>query len=216
MIEFLGLALDILIVALLAATIFYSIRLSANLKIFRESRGQIANLLEDLSNNIAHAEQAIAGLRETARDGGKELQDTIDKGRALSDELQLVTEAGDNLARRLEKLASQRGRSGGERSSERDEEEHIFADPGLEEIFRKPERPKAKSEPAPSRPARGGAEPLGFAIRDPDFDSGAEPEGMPFDEFLGAGPDEDPGLATQAERDLYSALARKNKAGKKP
>ena len=42
----------------------------------------------ELAETIAHAEQAIHGLKKTAADTGKELQSRIDEARTLSNSLQ--------------------------------------------------------------------------------------------------------------------------------
>jgi len=106
-----GLILDGLIIVLLAATVFYAVLLSKNLKTFRDGRADLEKLIGKLVDGISRAEETLAALRDAADDAGQELQSRINKARVLSDELQLTTEAADNLVARLEKGASQHGRS---------------------------------------------------------------------------------------------------------
>ena len=51
-----GLVFDVLIAVLLGATIFFAARLSVHLKVFRESRGELQNLIVDLASHIEKAE----------------------------------------------------------------------------------------------------------------------------------------------------------------
>ena len=53
-------------------------------------------------------------MGESARESGRDLQHTINEARALSDEMQLINEACNNLAERMERLA-ERNREAAER-----------------------------------------------------------------------------------------------------
>jgi hypothetical protein len=109
--------MDVVVMVLLAAVLFFAIRLQAQLMNFRAERLGFEKLLRDLGANIAHAEKAIQGLRDTARASGRDLQAQIDSARALSDELQIISEAGDNLASRLERSAEGNGGAVGGRNA---------------------------------------------------------------------------------------------------
>lgn len=171
-----GTVLDLIVIVLLAATVFYAARLSMHLKVFRESRRDFDKLVGDLSTQIQRAEGAITGLREATKSTG--LDDALREARALTDELQLMTKAGDNLAARLERLADRANPSAG-----------VTPPPPMPA---KPSAPVRRREKASS----------GFTIRDPEF-AAAEP------------PTE---LQSEAERDLYRALAGKRgpEKGKRP
>lgn len=106
----LGMVMDGLILVLLGATVFYAARLSLQLKVFRESRGEMVKLIKELSSGIDKAERAIEGLRLSAREAGRDLQGLINDASALSDELQIMTQAGDSMASRLENLAEKNSR----------------------------------------------------------------------------------------------------------
>lgn len=95
-------------IVLLGATILYAIRLSSHLKTFRDSRKDFDRLVRDLGGQIEKADIAIAGLKQAAKDNGRNLQDKIDAAKALSDELQLMVESGDSIASRIEKQAEKR------------------------------------------------------------------------------------------------------------
>jgi hypothetical protein len=101
--------MDALVMVLLAAVLFFAIRLQKQLLAFRGERLGFEKLVRDLGASVTQAEKAIQGLRDTARASGRDLQAQIDSARALSDELQIITEAGDNLAARLERAAEGHG-----------------------------------------------------------------------------------------------------------
>lgn len=101
----LGLVLDGAIILLLVVTIVFAARLSLSLRTFRDNRQAFEGLLRDLDSRIGAAESAILGLRQSAQESGEVLQDKIDDAQNLHDELSLMTQAADNMARRLEKSA---------------------------------------------------------------------------------------------------------------
>lgn len=133
-----------IVIVLLGATIVYAARLSKHLKTFRDSRKDFDRLVRDLSAQITKADDAVAALKQTARDNGRNLQEKIDAARALSDELQLMVESGDNIASRIEKQAD-RGRG--------DKQAKIPSLP-------------AKPKKIPEKPESA------FAIRDTEFENG--------------------------------------------
>ena len=100
-----GLLLDGLILVFLCVTIFYAARLTLFMKSFRRSRDQIGYLIKDLNNVIAKAEGAITNMQENAGTTEVVMREAIVEAKFLSDELRFMTETGDGLADRLEKLA---------------------------------------------------------------------------------------------------------------
>lgn len=211
-----SLVLDILIIALLAATIFYSVRLSLYLKTFRESRSELDKLVQDLSTNIDKAHDAIEGMRNTADEKGNDLQDLINQSRALSDELQFINEAGNNLAERLEKLA-ERNRELAEKI-EQGRYASFQTDSGgygrAASRARPAEAEKYYYDEVPDTPSGPS-----FNIRDPEFE---KPYSADDDEGAGdfLGEDEDAGweeaehLQSQAEKELFAALKRKSRGSR--
>ncbi|HEY8189787.1 MAG TPA: DUF6468 domain-containing protein [Micavibrio sp.] len=98
---FVSFVMDGVIAVLLIAVIFFTAKLSLNLRDFRAGRREMDKLVKNLSDNIERAERAIAGMREAARESGRDLQGMINKASALSEELELMSEAGNNIARRM-------------------------------------------------------------------------------------------------------------------
>jgi len=100
-----GLIFDIVILAALAATIFYAHRLSKQFNAMQADRKAFEQLIANLNIASSRAEAATKALKEAASQGGDQLQDKINKARELSDELEIMVQAGDNLAERLQGLA---------------------------------------------------------------------------------------------------------------
>ncbi len=97
--------MDFGILVLLAATVFIGFKLTLSLRNFKESRFEMEGLVNRLSGNIDQAERAVAGMQNTARKTGLELDEIINDAKKLADELRIMNESGNSLADRLEKLA---------------------------------------------------------------------------------------------------------------
>ena len=184
-----SIVMDILIVVLLAGTIFYAYSLSKQLRIFRQSRGEFESLLMQLTGQINAANDAIDHMQEAADTNGKVLNKLIRDGQLLSDELQIVNDASDSLANRLERAASSR-RSPALSDVDSDDTETFVADV--------PER----------KPAEGSSSAGGFAIRDREVDVDDDERDI---SFMADEDEEEAGnFHSQAERELYTALKRKS------
>lgn len=202
-----GFILDIVIMILLAATVFYAARLSMVMKTFRDGKHDLQRLIRDLAQHIDHAEEAAQGLRYSAETSGKKLQDVVNEARFLSDELRFMNESGDNLAARLEKLAERN----------RELVDLLEGAGGIGKMKVSPKEPPPvaarprpqTAEPIPEKPDRiekseEGAFPS-FFIRDKDFEDVAE--SSPEESW--ADGDDDKTFRSQAERELYEALKKK-------
>lgn len=200
---------DVLITGLLAATIFFAVKLSRHLDSFRSNRTNMENLIRELSTQITRAQEGISVLDELSSNRGDELRRSIAKAQALSDELQLMTESGNSLAERLENMAV-RNRA---IIDEMDDKALGLVYPGI-----KPSAPTIPAAPlTATKPGkyeetltRAKAEkPVDsfFSIRDPDFESDEE-----SDDRNESGSDP---FTSQAERDLAEALKRRKPQGKK-
>lgn len=178
----LGMLMDIIIVLLLMGTIYYAYTLSKQLKIFRESRSEFEQLLMQLTNQINTAHDAIESMQDAADSNGKTLNKLIRDGQLLADELQMVNEASDNLASRLERAASSaRSETGEPRPVE---------EPLREERVSNATAPK---------------EGFDFSIRDREV----EDDDLDAIAFSDEGEEEVGDFHSQAERELFTALKRK-------
>jgi hypothetical protein len=179
--------MDIVILILLAATVYLAFRLNINLKHFKDSRKEMEGLVTRLTANIDKAERAIQGMQNAARNAGRDLDEVISDAKVLSDELKFMNEAGNNLATRLEKIA-ERNREVTEKIEERITVTSV-------------------SSPSKGQPIRLDDGVRGFAIHDRDFDGGHDDEDDQDEDFE-LTDDDFGGLQSQAERELFEALQK--------
>lgn len=185
---------DILITCLLAATIFYAIKLSRHLDSFRSNRADMENLIRELSKQITRAQEGISVLDDLSITRGDELRKIVSRAQELSDELQLMTESGNSLAERLETMAV-RNRAIVE---EMEQKTLGFVYPSPSSAGVPPltaSRTPKYAETLTRAKAEKSAPESPFTIRDPDYE---EEEGIGDD-----------GFSSQAERDLADALKRR-------
>ncbi len=97
-----SLIVDIVLVLLLGAVLIACIKVNRGLSIIRNGQAELADLAGRLDRATAQARTAITELKGESAKAENGLRGEIRKARALADELILITEAGDNLATRLE------------------------------------------------------------------------------------------------------------------
>lgn len=194
--------MDVGILVLLAATVFYAWRLNTNLRNFKQGRSEMEKLVNKLSVNIERAEKAIAGLQVGARNSGADLDKKMKETKFLTDELKFMNEAGGNLATRLEKLAERN----------REFVEKIEASGGIG-----PQISHAAQMPAPKAPKEDGSRKItvqpveeesfgGFMIQDREFIE-EELDDLDFELESHSG-----NLQSQAEREFFEALQKRKPA----
>lgn len=105
MTEHYGLILDSLIVVLLLATIFYCIVLNRRLGRLRNSRTELERATRAFAEAAARADAGIKGLRHTAEESGAGLQQEVKRAQDLREEMQMLVDAAESLAKRLESAA---------------------------------------------------------------------------------------------------------------
>lgn len=94
--------INAIVIALLAATIFYAFRLERKLEALRKAQSAFADVIRDLNNAAARAEVGIHGLKVAAESTGQALDDKVRRARSVSDELGLLIQAGQRAAQRSE------------------------------------------------------------------------------------------------------------------
>lgn len=82
-----GLFLDLTLMTLLAACLFFCWRLDRKLSRLRTGQDGLKEAVSELAEASRHAEAAVRGLRAAASEAGRELQARIDEARGLSDRL---------------------------------------------------------------------------------------------------------------------------------
>ncbi len=200
MMAILPLIMDVLVIGLLGVTLFFAVRLSAQLKIFRQTRSDLRQLITDLSGQITQAEMAITGLREAARQSGRDLQELISQGSALKDEMEMIHDSSDRLATRLENSPARKGMQQPQQQKSKQQHKVSF---NIDDDF--DDAPNEKT--APRSAASGGGM---FSIRDPEFDQADNDD----DADLNTSDNYDAELEdfqSRAEKELFEALRGKKK-----
>ncbi len=96
------LALDSILALFLLGVMIMGVMVYRKLSIIKDGHAELARLVDDLNQAVNNAQQSVGGIKVAAIEAEGELQGTINKARAMVDELSLMTEVGDNLANRLE------------------------------------------------------------------------------------------------------------------
>ena len=112
------LILDVIIVALLVATIFYCWLLNKRLGHWRRDEQRLREMIADFDAATRRAEVGIRNLRQTGENIENTLQKRMRDARALSDELQFMIENLDSLTTHFDQSSSQSSSS--QRSSTSD------------------------------------------------------------------------------------------------
>jgi hypothetical protein len=107
--EQLSLFLDVLLLVFLGVMIFVAVRLSKGLTNFRSNRKQMGDQIAALSRSIDQANAAIINMRATTAKTSEQLKGLIEESKRMSAELEIMNEAANNTAKRLEKASSMQG-----------------------------------------------------------------------------------------------------------
>lgn len=179
----LSLIMDLILLAFLGIATYYMFRVTRALSAFRSHRQDFLRLMGELSNNIGKAQATIENMKKTGQGEGRQLQELIDQARLAADELQLINETSNSMARRLEGLAG----------------ESRKAVQGRNKSVNGAQENKTGNKPARTKE--------GFFIQDREFEeAGQDSDQAPDWAMDEAGvPD---GLQSRAERELFQALQR--------
>lgn len=101
------LLLDLAVIGLLGAGVYYALRLEKQLKILRVSQTEMAHYMAEFARNIDRAEQGIKALKSTARASGDDLEQLVERSKQLYDELKFVTDHADSLVEKITRLGAQ-------------------------------------------------------------------------------------------------------------
>jgi hypothetical protein len=94
--------LDLVVAALLIATLYYCFRLDKRLRAFRSGHDGLREVVQHLDAATENARASIESLRMAAGEAGEQLEKRVRGAQALVDELKVIVESGNNLANRLE------------------------------------------------------------------------------------------------------------------
>ncbi|MBX6323611.1 MAG: hypothetical protein IRY94_17480, partial [Rhodospirillaceae bacterium] len=98
----LSVVFDVLLIALLGATLAYGIRLNRRLGQVRAGQAEFQSLLGKFAVATEQAERGVATLRRAAAEAGQDLQETTERAAALREDLTFMLGKAGELADRLE------------------------------------------------------------------------------------------------------------------
>jgi chromosome segregation ATPase len=101
----LGIVIESLVTLLLMATIGYCALLNTRLKRLKADEQSLKATIGELITATEIAERAIGGLKHTVRDVNVNLGEQIDSAGQLSQQLKKQLAQGDDILRRLSKIA---------------------------------------------------------------------------------------------------------------
>ena len=94
--------LEIVLMALLAATIFHAFRLERALGVLKRDRASLEALVTDFNASTRAAEQGVERLHSAADGAGRQIERQIQGAARLRDDLQFLIDRGEQVADRLE------------------------------------------------------------------------------------------------------------------
>lgn len=97
-------SLNIILILLLAATLFHALRLERALGVLKRDRAELEELIAGFNSSTVQAEQGIDRLRQAADGTGRQIARQIEAATGLKDDLLFLSERGDRIADRLDGL----------------------------------------------------------------------------------------------------------------
>jgi hypothetical protein len=96
--------LEIVLVVLLAATLFQAIKLERALGVLKRDRASLEALVVNFNTSTHQAEHGIERLHAAADGAGRQIDSQMTKSISLKDDLDFLTQRGERLADRLDGL----------------------------------------------------------------------------------------------------------------
>lgn len=96
--------LEIALMLLLLLTVFHALRLERALGVLKRDRAALEGLVSEFNASTHAAENGITQLKSAADGAGRQIARHVENAVRLKDDLQFLSERGDRLADRLEKL----------------------------------------------------------------------------------------------------------------
>jgi hypothetical protein len=96
--------LEIVLIVLLAGTLFHAIRLERALGVLKRDRAALEALVAEFNASSHAAEQGVERLREAAEGTGRQIVRQMEAGGRLKDDLLFLNDRGEKLADRLDRL----------------------------------------------------------------------------------------------------------------
>ena len=106
MTEWIGLFLDVVLIAVVGVGIVHAVRLIRQLRDLRAGRAEMERFVREFNGAVMRAEAGIKALRAAARESGDDLEKLVEKSVMVRDELNFLVESADGVAERLSVAAS--------------------------------------------------------------------------------------------------------------
>jgi len=100
-----SLILDVVMIAMMAATMIYAFTLNRNLERLKSVKTEFDATVQKLTLSITQAEKGLQDLKLTAQEVGGDMESRIADARGLAQELQFMIETADGMANRLSRAA---------------------------------------------------------------------------------------------------------------
>ena len=94
--------LQLSLITLLIATLFYTIRLERAISVLKRDKTQFEHLIASFTASTQQAEAGILRLRTAADGTGRQIAQQIDSGRTVQRDLQFLIDRGERIADRLD------------------------------------------------------------------------------------------------------------------
>ena len=95
-------ALDVVMASLLVVTIVYCVKLNRRIKVLQDSKGELAQLIQQFDETTERAGGSINELQGVARKVTEHMKHKIDRANYLADDLAFMIERGNKLADKME------------------------------------------------------------------------------------------------------------------
>jgi len=102
-----SLLIDLVVIALLGATIYFAFRLDRRLQSVRNVQNELAGVIRELNTAAARAEAGIQGLKMAAQSSGQQLEEQIHSARVVGDELAILLKSSERVGRIAETVRTQ-------------------------------------------------------------------------------------------------------------
>ena len=102
-----SLLIDVTVIALLGATIYFAFRLDRRLQSVRNVQNELAGVIRELNSAAARAEAGIQGLKMAAQSSGQQLEEQIHSARVVGDELAILLRSSERVGRAAEAVRPQ-------------------------------------------------------------------------------------------------------------
>lgn len=96
--------LELVLVGLLAATLFHAMRLERLLAALKRDRVALEETINGFASSTRQAEAGLERLRGVADGAGRQIARQLDEARALKDDLTFLMERGGRVADRMDTL----------------------------------------------------------------------------------------------------------------